>query len=148
MNSQMQRETIVAEARQWLATPYMHQASVKGQGADCLGLVRGVWRKLYGTEPERVPNYSVDWGEVSGRGDMLVASRFVEVPIAEAALGDLILFRWKNAQVAKHAGILTTDVHFIHAYEKSGVVESYLGSQWRNRIVGAFSFPLSKIQET
>jgi len=84
MNSQMQRETIVAEARQWLATPYMHQASVKGQGADCLGLVRGVWRKLYGTEPERVPNYSVDWGEVSGRSDMLVASRrwFVEVPIA------------------------------------------------------------------
>ena len=38
------RDAIVAEARAWIGTPYRHQASLKGVGCDCLGLVRGVWR--------------------------------------------------------------------------------------------------------
>ena len=42
------RAAIVAAARGWLGTPYRHQASVRGEGADCLGLVRGVWRELIG----------------------------------------------------------------------------------------------------
>jgi NlpC/P60 family putative phage cell wall peptidase len=40
------RPTIVAETRAWLGTPYRHQASLKGVGCDCLGLVRGVWRAI------------------------------------------------------------------------------------------------------
>jgi cell wall-associated NlpC family hydrolase len=36
------RSAIVAEARTWIGTPYRHQASLKGVGCDCLGLVRGV----------------------------------------------------------------------------------------------------------
>ena len=58
------RSEALAEARTWLATPYRHQASVKGWGCDCLGLVRGVWRQLYGAEPESVPPYRPDWAEV------------------------------------------------------------------------------------
>ena len=27
---------VVAEPRRWLGTPYRHQASVRGEGADCL----------------------------------------------------------------------------------------------------------------
>src|SRR5215207_7343246 len=37
------REQIVAAARGWIGTPYHHQASVKGVGCDCLGLIRGLW---------------------------------------------------------------------------------------------------------
>ncbi|HMM10451.1 MAG TPA: peptidase, partial [Paracoccus solventivorans] len=48
-------------ARGWIGTPYVHQGSVKGAGADCLGLIRGVWRELYGTEPEAPPPYTPDW---------------------------------------------------------------------------------------
>src|SRR5690606_4769974 len=44
--------TIVAEALEWVGTPYRHQASLKGVACDCLGLVRGVWRSIYGLEPE------------------------------------------------------------------------------------------------
>ncbi len=29
-------------ARLWLGTPYVHQASTRGAGADCLGLIRGI----------------------------------------------------------------------------------------------------------
>ncbi|NCO16648.1 MAG: peptidase, partial [Alphaproteobacteria bacterium] len=45
---------IVAEARRWIGTPYVHQSSARGAGTDCLGLLRGVWRALYGVEPEAV----------------------------------------------------------------------------------------------
>ena len=60
------RADIVAEARAWIGTPYRHQASLKGVGCDCLGLVRGVWRAVIGDEPERAPAYSRDWAEASG----------------------------------------------------------------------------------
>ena len=56
-------QRIVAAARGWIGTPYVHQASVKGAGTDCLGLVRGIWRELYGPEPEALPAYTPDWGE-------------------------------------------------------------------------------------
>jgi NlpC/P60 family putative phage cell wall peptidase len=44
---------VIAAARGWLGTPYHDQASAKGAGCDCLGLVRGVWRDLHGSEPEQ-----------------------------------------------------------------------------------------------
>lgn len=37
---------IVAEAMTWLKTPFAWQASLKGVGADCKGLVWGVAREL------------------------------------------------------------------------------------------------------
>jgi len=54
---------ILRAARRWIGTPYRHQASLRGAGCDCLGLVRGVWRDVYGGEPEPVPAYSPDGGE-------------------------------------------------------------------------------------
>jgi NlpC/P60 family putative phage cell wall peptidase len=60
------RTRIIAEARAWIGTPYRHQASRKGVGCDCLGLVRGVWRALIGEEPQITPAYSRDWAEASG----------------------------------------------------------------------------------
>lgn len=35
-------ERAVLVARTWIGTPYVHQGSAQGAGADCLGLVRGV----------------------------------------------------------------------------------------------------------
>ena len=57
------RSLIVAETRGWIGTPYRHQASLKGVGCDCLGLVRGVWRGVIGDEPDRASAYAADWAE-------------------------------------------------------------------------------------
>lgn len=51
---------VVIAARRWIGTPYVHQAALRGAGADCLGLVRGVWREVLGEEPEPVPPYTPD----------------------------------------------------------------------------------------
>src|SRR5690606_11249105 len=33
---------VVAEAREWVGTPYRHQGNVKGRAVDCVGLILGV----------------------------------------------------------------------------------------------------------
>jgi NlpC/P60 family putative phage cell wall peptidase len=132
----------VEEARSWIGTPYRHQASLKSVGCDCLGLVRGVWRGLYGSEPEALKPYSADWAEAGGTDTLLDAARlhFIEKPKAEMAAGDVILFRWKPSHAAKHLGILVSEHAFIHAYEGHAVMISALVPQWRSRIAGVFSF--------
>ena len=79
-------ERVIAAARGWLGTPYHDQASVRGVGCDCLGLVRGVWRELYGAEPLPLPPYSRDWGETGTREPLAEAARTVmlEVPVTDA----------------------------------------------------------------
>ena len=135
-------QRVVEEARTWIGTQYRHQASLKKVGCDCLGLVRGVWRGLYGAEPEALKPYSADWAEAGGADALLEAARrnFIQKPIADLADGDVILFRWKPAHAAKHLGILVSEQAFIHAYEGHAVMISALVPQWRSRVAGVFSF--------
>ena len=137
---------IVDTARAWLATPYVHQQSVRGAGCDCLGLLRGVWREVLGAEPETPPAYTMDWSEPQGEERLWAAARrhLIVKDIAAEAAGDLVLFRMRATGVAKHLGIIA-DVGktptFIHAYSGHGVVESPLSTPWRRRIVARFEFP-------
>lgn len=136
--------SIVTEARAWLGTPYVHQASSNGAGADCLGLVRGVWRALYGQEPEVAPSYSMDWSEPRREERLWEAARRHLVPIDTPAPGQVLLFRMRDGGVAKHLGIQSqagAAPHFIHAYSGYGVVESALTPPWARRIVARFRFP-------
>ena len=48
----IRREDIVAEALSWCGTPHLWQASRKGVGCDCKGLVAGVARELGMPEAE------------------------------------------------------------------------------------------------
>jgi NlpC/P60 family putative phage cell wall peptidase len=136
---------IVAAARSWIGTPYRHQASLCGAGADCLGLLRGVWRAVHGDEPVVVPPYSPDWSEVSGRESLWEAARLWLQPKAGGAdAGDVLLFRMRDGSVAKHLGIAARtgeSPSFIHAYTGHGVIESPLSEPWQRRIVARFTFP-------
>ena len=134
---------VIAAARGWLGTPYHDQASVKGIGCDCLGLVRGVWREVVGDEPLPLPRYSRDWGETGTREPLAEAARQVmpEIPVADPTLGTLILFRMRTGAVAKHCGIISAPDRFIHAYERTGVIEVPFDHAWRRRIAFAFLFP-------
>ncbi|MCT8266762.1 NlpC/P60 family protein [Afifella sp. JA880] len=137
------REEIVAAARGWIGTPYRHQACLCGIGADCLGLVRGVWGDLYGEEAEMPPAYTPDWAEAAGRETLVEAARrhLCEIEIAAARAGDVLLFRWRRGLPAKHAAILTGGMTMIHAHEGAAVAEVALVPAWRRRIAYAFAFP-------
>ena len=136
---------VVALARGWLGTPYVHQASARGAGCDCLGLIRGVWRELYGAEPEPMPAYTPDWGEAGGNEHLAGgAARHLLPAEGPPAPGEVLLFRMREGAVAKHLGILSAAgpaAAFIHAYDRHGTVESPLSGPWAARIAGRFRFP-------
>ncbi len=135
---------IVTEARSWIGTPYRHQASLKGVGCDCLGLVRGVWRRFHGAEPEALPSYAPDWGEAFGDDALLDGMRrhFIPRPVSAAQAGDVLVFRMAVGSPAKHCAIASGNDTLIHAYWGRSVVETRLVTWWLRRAVAAFSFPI------
>ena len=140
------RDCILREARGWIGTPYRHQASVKGAGCDCLGLVRGVWREVIGAEPETPPAYTPDWAELpAGAAEEAMAEaarrHMKEVSVDEARAGDVLLFRMRAHGPAKHAAILSGENRMIHAWSGRAVVETAMGRWWRARAAHAFRFP-------
>jgi NlpC/P60 family putative phage cell wall peptidase len=138
----------VAAARGWLGTPYRHQASVRGVGADCLGLVRGVWREVVGEEPQAVPAYAADWAEVGGEEILLdAAGRWLRaVSVEEMRPGDVLLFRMAEGAAVKHCAVLSDvggpEPRMIHAYWGRAVVESWMGAWWRKRLAAVFRLPV------
>jgi NlpC/P60 family putative phage cell wall peptidase len=139
----MSREQIVAEARDWIGTPYRHQASRKQVGSDCLGLVRGVWRNVIGAEPEVPPPYAPGWAEAGGLETLADAAcrHLVRIDPADIRAGDVLLFRWRAHLPAKHAAIVTAPDTMVHAHDGAAVAEVDLAPWWRRRIAFAFSFP-------
>jgi|DEB0MinimDraft_6_1074348.scaffolds.fasta_scaffold67107_2 NlpC/P60 family putative phage cell wall peptidase len=146
--------TPVEIARDWIGTPYHHQESVKAAGTDCLGLIRGVWRELYGAEPEAPPPYTQTWGDYSKRETLLEAAyrnlelvamaenkRFVVRPRDKHwEPGAVLVFRRTPGAVAKHCAILSGDESMVHAYSGVGVRETSVGI-WDKRVAGIFRFP-------
>lgn len=139
----IRRSVVIAEARTWIGTPYHHQASLKGVGCDCLGLLRGVWREVVGAEPEAPPAYSRDWAEALGRETLAEAAgrHMTPVDVADARPGDVVLFALSDAAPAKHCAILSAPGRMIHAIETHRVADVALGPWWRRRLRYAFAFP-------
>lgn len=142
MSGAVTRAEIVTAARGWLGTPYLHQASLRGVGCDCLGLLRGVWREVMGAEPELPGPYTPHWAEAGRSDDLGEAARrhLGEIDPAMAAPGDVLLFRWRAGLPAKHVAILSAPGLIIHAHDGIAVTEVPLGL-WRRRIACAFRFP-------
>ena len=126
-------------AEGWLGTPYVHQASARGQGTDCLGLVRGLYRELHGDEPLTVPPYTPDW---HGEGEPLLdAAAAALLPTETPFVGDVLLFRMAPDAPARHCGVLTAPDRFVHAYSGRAVTRARFGRYWRARLAGVFSLP-------
>lgn len=138
----MSPERVVRAARLWLGTPYRHQAATLGAGCDCLGLLRGVWRELYGGEPMAMPNYRASWRDMAHAETLEAAAKTLLLVAEEPpGAGQVVLFRLTPAPSPKHCGILIGPDRFIHAQEQIGVVEANLTEAWARRVAGRFLFP-------
>lgn len=135
-------DEIVAAARGWIGTPYQHQASLKGVGCDCLGLLRGVWRELGGTEPEAIAPYASDW--VAGGAETLrdgLARHLRPVDRNAMRAGDVLLFRMGLDGPARHCAILAERdgaPSLIHARQNRAVREEPFSAFWRARLAYIF----------
>ena len=142
------RRDVVDVARAWIGTPYQHQASLKGVGCDCLGLLRGIWRERHGPEPEAPPPYAPDWAEsldrtTAGSEPLAEAAMRHLLPVDAAAMlpGDVLLFRWRRHLPAKHLAILSAPALMIHAHDGALVCEVAFSPWWQRHLAAAFRFP-------
>lgn len=138
---------IVGSARRWLGTRFLHQASVKGLGCDCLGLVRGVWRDCVGKEPCQDLTYSQNWSVSQGHDVLMDAIRnnFEPDLVDTERPGRVLVFRLVGSNHAKHLAISTGQINgvpqMIHSYSTKGVVECQISAAWLRRCLGQFQFP-------
>lgn len=147
------RVDIVNEAREWLGTPFVEQAAVRGQGCDCAGLLRGVALAVgaipedYATRPEWQD--AVRYGQVP-QGNRLreICDRFMTpISTVDAQPGDAVLFR--IGELPQHLGILAPyargGLSLIHAARtrdgKGRVLEVRFSGASRLKLVAAYRLP-------
>lgn len=137
------------EAARWIGTPYRHQAAKRGVGADCIGLIAGVWAGVYGAAPFYARTYSRDWAETGVEERILRACQDYCAPVLRDAFaeGDLLVFRIRHHALAKHIGICTAADRMIHAVERHAVQDVKLTDWWTRRLVGAFRPPRAYVQK-
>jgi NlpC/P60 family putative phage cell wall peptidase len=119
---------------------------LRGVGCDCLGLVRGVWRALYGAEPEPrrpIARTGPSWAARAPAGEAL-DRRLIPLASPPPARATSCCSAWRPRRPAKHCAIRSADDRMIHAYWGRACVESWLGRWWRERLVAAFRFPESE----
>jgi NlpC/P60 family putative phage cell wall peptidase len=141
----MTPEDVIVEARSWLGTPYHHQAALKGVGCDCVGLLRGVYNSLTGSDIQNPENYSPAWhihkGEEKLYGYLKNHFNLKEKPAFSYAPGDILIFG-VGAGPGAHAAIVTAADRMIHSYREIGkVVENQIDTRWSRRIRFCFEFP-------
>ena len=141
-----QEALVLREARRWLGTPWHHQASRCGAGTDCLGLVRGIWRALYGREPYGLPDYPRTVPAGSSEVILELAGRYM-VPMPQprrqiaARPGQLLVFRMHRDFPARHLAILSEPQRMIHALSNRAVTETAFSLWWQKRCVAVYAFP-------
>lgn len=131
---------LVAIAREWLGTPWHHQAGLKGVGCDCAGLVMGVAREA-GLADVSVSGYPrLPRGhELEGYCDQ----HMQRVPRAELRLGDVLAFRYGgDPQHLAIVGAIDGRATMIHAHAPSRkVVETILAEPWLSRLAIVYRIP-------
>lgn len=143
------REWIIAEAREWIGTPYHHQQSTKGAGCDCVGLVRGV-----GIACGVMPPRPEDWALFNGYSRRPNPRRMREgmhtflVPLApgvEPQAGDIAWMQWREG-MPMHLGLLAHDAagrpQLVHSFSDAGRVVCHgMTALWRERVVSWWRYP-------
>lgn len=143
-NNLITRADVVAAARGWLNTPFVHQGWTKGIACDCIGLIKGVGVELslfdYDEHSDKARRYAA-YSMLPNPRKMRegLAEFFVPIAKDEALPGDIFYIAW--AKEPQHVALMT-DHGLIHSYSHVGkVVEHALDAEWERRICAAYRYP-------
>lgn len=118
------RLNVVDEARSWIGTRYAHQASVKGAGVDCVGLLTGIARELrlpdvFDPMTERGAPYRGYGREPNPKLLLQACADYLhEIPKSTAGPGDILLMAFTSDRAPRHFAIVTTPGKMVHAYAR------------------------------
>ena len=104
------RDLIIKEAKEWVNTPYHHQAALKGVGVDCVGLIRGV-----GFATGALPVLEEEWKRFNAYGRLPNPRRMREgmhkflcpIEAGDRMIGDIAWIEWRD-DLPMHLAILST----------------------------------------
>lgn len=108
---------VAAEVREWLGTPFKWQASQKGVGCDCKGLLWGVARELGFPEAESLYAQVADYSPTRPVPSALLKEGMAAIfdPVTEIQPGDVLLLKTSKTGPAGHIAIVSGDGRAIHA---------------------------------
>ncbi|MCW2283378.1 NlpC/P60 family putative phage cell wall peptidase [Rhodoblastus acidophilus] len=117
-----ERQSVVAEARKWLLTPYRHAADIRGVGVDCGMFIVRVFVDLGLTPPFDPRPYAPDWMIHRNEEKYLEFFNRRCRRVQEPRPGDIVLFRYGRSY--SHGGIVSEadPLAIIHAYHDAGCV--------------------------
>ncbi len=139
------RADIVAEARTWIDTPFVHQGREKGFACDCIGHILGIaW--VFGMTDFDFRHYTPGHSDSKAILDHL-DKMAIRIPIEQMDIGDIVTMYFAGPGPT-HLGILTPrpknsgKFGIIHAmYPMGKVKEHRLSTDWMNRIRRAYQYP-------
>jgi cell wall-associated NlpC family hydrolase len=114
-------------AGEWLGTPFMPNAAIKGAGVSCQKLVGALYRET-GFFPAdlAIPDGPMNWGVAQKQSliaDWVATHPELFAAVTDVQPGDLLGFRLGGC--IHHSGVvLTTDGKFIHAMRDRGCLLS------------------------
>jgi cell wall-associated NlpC family hydrolase len=132
------RAEIIAEARSWKGTRFVHQGRLKGVAADCAGMVNKVGeskgcvssddanRTDYGRNPDPI------------RMKAALDKLYIRIPKTEMRPADIPWMRARSR--AQHIGIVSERNTLIHAVNGKFVEELPIDETVMNHIVAVYRF--------
>ena len=123
------QEQLVVAARGWLGTPYQHHQSLKGVGADCVGLLMGVGREIGVIPADYQPPIYDSFGDTERLFEQM-ALFCDEIPLEDAGYGDIYILTVMG--VPTHVAI-KTDKGMIHAAGWIGLTTEHPLRPFENR---------------
>lgn len=124
-----EQKKLIAEALEWVGTPYSYGNSSKGKGTDCSGFVMEVYNTALSL---KLPRNS---------GRQMEFCRTLKAK--EVCPGDLVFFNTGGSRgKVNHVGIMLDSESFIHASSSKGVIVNTLSTPYYRRTFHSFGrFP-------
>lgn len=142
------KQEIMRRAKQWLGTPFHHQAWQKGIGCDCYGLIYGLHCEIAAYHaiapvPPPIFYYPAHWQALAPYQEQLITHlKTFTIPTTTASAGDILLFGTKNSGIV-HCGIKIAEQSFINACNETAihaVVTTDLCEKWQSRLQAVYAY--------
>lgn len=116
------RQQIVAEARSWIGTPYVHLGDIKGVGVDCAMILVRVFATVGIVPADFDPRpYEPEWYLHRDEERYMAGMENFCVRTESPQPGDMALYRF--GRTASHGAIIVDENYVIHAYRPHRNVE-------------------------
>ena len=121
-----ERERLIAEAKEWLGTPYHTEGRVKGAGCDCGTFLAGVLENANLLPHIDIPHYPEDIACHCAvpKYLMKIEEYCKRVANDDRKPGDILVYQFEGSRVPHHAAFVYDKEYLIHSYTRHGVVIS------------------------